>query len=410
METRNDASEAIAPEGRIAWAGSRTVRFSLIGIFIIAFVYALYFGRDFFMPVVLAFLLALTLTPIVRFLRKHGIPAALSATLLVLFSAATIGITSYALSGPVADLVGNVSTIGYQVTERLSQIRKPFDHLLMVSRQVEHITDAVEEPGVQKVVLAQPGILSRAAGTLISASTSIAITFILSLFLLASGTLFYEKIVQSFTKLSEKKRALRLVYDVEREISRYLFTIALINTGLGIAVGLGLWAIGMPNPFLWGIAAGILNFLPYVGATLTIVGVAAISLVSFDSLSYALLAPAYVILCGIVEGHAVTPFVVGRRLELNAVAIFIAVAFWSWLWGFVGALIAVPLLVAVKVFCDHFDGLHHVGNFLSAQQDATVEDPDATKTAAADAAKHDSSTKDAPPTLVVVSPRAAVPH
>jgi predicted PurR-regulated permease PerM len=212
-----------------------------------------------------------------------------------------------------------------------------------------------------------PALSRAAAGNLISAGTSIAVTFVLSLFLLASGTMFYEKIVQSFTLLSDKKRALRVVYDVEREISRYLFTIALINAGLGIAIASGLWAIGVPNPFIWGIAAGILNFLPYVGATLTIIGVAAISLVSFDSLSYAAVAPAYVMLCNIIEGHAITPFVVGRRLEINAVAIFIAVAFWSWLWGLVGALIAVPLLVMVKVFCDHFESLHQVGNFLSAQ-------------------------------------------
>src|SRR5262249_2706839 len=232
-----------------------------------------------------------------------------------------------------------------------------------------------DEPGVQKVVVAQPGIISRAAGNLISAGTSIAVTFVLSLFLLASGTMFYEKIVQSFARLSEKKRALRVVYDVEREISRYLFTIALINAGLGIAIASGLWAIGVPTPFIWGIAAGILNFLPYVGAPLTIIGVAAISLVSFDSLSYAAAAPAYVMLCNVIEGHAVTPFVVGRRLEINAVAIFIAVAFWSWLWGLVGALIAVPLLVMIKVFCDHFESLHQVGNFLSAQQ-TTSEEPE----------------------------------
>ncbi len=377
MDIRNDASEAAGPEGRIAWSDYRTVRFAVIGLFAIAFVYALYFARDFFMPVVLAFLMTLTLTPVVRFLSKRGIPAALSATLLVFFSAATIAVTSYALSGPVADLISNAPSIGRDVTERLSELRKPFDHLLSVSRQVEHLTDAVEEPGTQKVVVAQPGILSRAAGTLISAGTSIAITFILSLFLLASGTMFYEKIVQSFATLSEKKRALRIVYDVEREISRYLFTIALINGGLGIAVGLGLWAIGLPNPFLWGIATAILNFLPYVGATLTILCVAAISLVSFDSLSYAMVAPAYVLLCGAIEGHAVTPYILGRRLELNAVAIFIAVAFWSWLWGFVGALIAVPLLVAIKVFCDHFERLHSIGNFLAAQQTITAAEDDA---------------------------------
>jgi predicted PurR-regulated permease PerM len=374
MDTRVDASEAIAPEVAAVQANLRLVRFALVGLFLLAFVYALYFARDFFMPVVLAFLLALTLTPVVRFLRRRGVPAVVSATLLVLFSAAAIGITGYLASGPVSDLITKAPSIGQQVAEKLSEIRRPLDRLLRMSSQVDHIADAVDEPGVQKVVVAQPGIISRAAGNLISAGTSIAVTFVLSLFLLASGTMFYEKIVQSFARLSDKKRALRVVHDVEREISRYLFTVALINGGLGTAIGLGLWAIGLPNPFIWGIAAGILNFLPYVGATLTIIGVAAISLVSFDSFSYAAAAPAYVMLCNVIEGHAVTPFVVGRRLEINAVAIFIAVAFWSWLWGLVGALIAVPLLVTIKVFCDHFESLHQVGNFLSAQQ-TLVEEP-----------------------------------
>ena len=203
----------------------------------------------------------------------------------------------------------------------------------------------------------QPGILSQAAGNLLSAGTTAAITFVLSLFLLASGTMFYEKIIQSFARLSEKKRALRVVYDVEREISRYLLTVAVINAGLGAVIGLGLWALGMPNPPSGAWPRLLLNFLPYIGALTTIVLVACISLISFDTLSYAMLAPLFVILCNIVEGQLVTPLVVGRRLEINAVAIFIAVAFWSWLWGFIGALIAVPLLVIVKVFCDHFDSL-----------------------------------------------------
>lgn len=356
---------------------SALVRFALVGIFLLAFVYALYFARDFFMPVLLAFMLALTLTPIVRFLRKHGIPAAVSATLLVVLSTATVATIGYLLSGPVVQLVTDAPSIGREVAQRLSEVKRPFEHLLNVTQQVEHITDAVEEPGVQKVVVAQPGIVSRAAGNIVSATTSIAIIFVLSLFLLASGTMLYEKIIQSFTRLSEKKRALRLVYDVEREISRYLLTVAMINSGLGIAVGLGLWSIGVPDPLVWGVAAALLNFLPYIGAAVTVALVAAISLVTFDSLGYALLAPAFVVLCNTIEGQIVTPLVVGRRLEINAVAIFIAVAFWSWLWGFVGALIAVPLLVVIKVFCDHFDSLRHVGNFLSAQQSTIAEDAEA---------------------------------
>lgn len=345
--------------------------FAMTGIFIILAIYALFFGRDFFMPVVLAFLFALTLTPVVRFARKRGIPAPLSATALVLGSAAVIGLGGYLLSGPITNLISEAPQIGYTLTERIQRLRGPFDVLMELSGQIDNVTERVNDPGVMRVAVQQPGILSQAAGNMLSAGTNIAIVFVLSLFLLASGTLFYEKIVQSFSSLSDKKRALRIVYDVEREVSRYLLTVALINGALGLVIGLGLWVLGMPTPLLWGVMAAMLNFLPYIGALATIIIVAVISIISFDSLSYAMLAPAFVIFCNIVEGQIVTPLIVGRRLELNAVAIFIAVAFWSWLWGFIGALIAVPLLVIVKVFCDHFDGWQSFGNFLSAQQ--TIE-------------------------------------
>ena len=353
---------------------TRLMRRLLICMFLLAMVYALYFGRDFVMPVTLAFLLALTLTPIVRFLRKRGIPEGISATLLVVLSVLAIAGTGYFLSGPVSDLVNDAPQIGRRISERLAEFRHPFERVMQASEQVEKVTETAQEPGVQRVVLAQPGIISQAAGNLLSGSTTAAITFVLSLFLLASGTMFYEKIVQSFARMSEKKRALRIVYDVEREISRYLLTVAIINLGLGTVIGLGLWALGMPNPAVWGVAAAALNFLPYVGAFVTIVLVACISLITFDTLSYALLAPTFVIACNIIEGQFVTPLVVGRRLEINAVSIFIAVAFWSWLWGFVGALIAVPLLVMFKVFCDHFDSWRHVGNFLSAENHNPNED------------------------------------
>lgn len=369
---------AEAEEARVvARADTHLMRSLLIGIFILMAIYALYFARAFFMPVILAFLLTLTLTPIVRFLRKRGIPEVVSATLLVVLSVCVVAIAGYLLSGPVIDLLNNTSSIGLQLTERLAQLRRPLERIMQISHQIEQMTETSQEPGIQKVALAQSGILSAAASNVLAAGTSFTIIFVLSLFLLASGTMFYEKIIQSFASLSEKKRALRVVYDVEREISHYLLTVTIINAGLGAVIGLGLWALGMPNPLVWGVAAALLNFLPYVGAMLTIVLVSVMALISFDTISYALLAPAFVLLCDIIEGQLVTPMVVGRRLEINAVAIFIAIAFWSWLWGFVGALMAVPLLVVIKVFCDHFEGLGHVGNFLAAQQTAVVVEDEA---------------------------------
>jgi predicted PurR-regulated permease PerM len=354
-----------------------SLRGLVLGIFIILMFSSLYFAKDFFMPVVLAFLFAMTLTPIVRYLRKKGVPSPLSATLLVFVTASAIAISGYLLSGPVSDLIAEAPPIGAQIQERMYELRGPIDRLLRITRDIDEATDTVAASTTQRVVMEQPGIVSRAAGNLLSAGTTIAITLMLTVFLLASGTLFYEKIVQSFSSLSDKKRALRIVYDVEREISRYLLTVAIINICLGAVIGLGLWAIGMPMPFVWGAAAALLNFLPYIGAAMTLIGVAAVSLVSFETLTMAAIPPLFVLMCNIAEGQIVTPITVGRRLELNAVAVFIAVAFWSWLWGFTGALIAVPILVIVKVFCDHFEDLRPIGNFLAAHQ--AVEPPDPTE-------------------------------
>lgn len=353
---------------------SRLVPRLLMGIFLIMAVYALYFAKDFFMPVVLAFLLTLTLTPIVRFFRKRGLPSAISATLLVVGFGIGIALLGYMVSGPVVELFDDAPKIGRELRQRLADIRAPLDRIVEATKQVDDVSKTAEQPGVQHVVVEQPGVLTRAANNLASLGATAGITLILALFLLASGTLFYEKIVQSFPLMSDKKRALRVVYDVEREISRYLLTIALINCGLGLVIGLGLWAIGMPDPLVWGVAAALLNFLPYIGALTGIVTVGVISLVTFQSFGYALMAPLFYFAAQVLEGQFITPMIVGRRLELNSVSIFIALAFWTWLWGPIGSLIAVPLLVVVKVFCDHFDGLQHLGNFLSAQQAAEEDE------------------------------------
>ncbi|RVB99424.1 AI-2E family transporter, partial [Mesorhizobium sp. M7A.F.Ca.AU.001.01.1.1] len=251
------------PDSRVAArADTRLMRSLLIGIFLFMAIYALYFARAFFMPVLLAFLLALTLTPIVRLLRKHGIPEVISATLLVLLSLCVFATAGYLLSGPIIDLINNTSSIGQKLTERLAQLRQPLEKIMQISHQIEQLTETSQESGIQKVAVAQSGILSAAASNILSAGTGLTIIFVLSLFLLASGTMFYEKIIQSFASLSEKKRALRVVYDVEREISHYLLTVTIINAGLGTVIALGLWALGVPNPLVWGVAAALLNFLP----------------------------------------------------------------------------------------------------------------------------------------------------
>ncbi|MGN6551337.1 MAG: AI-2E family transporter [Pararhizobium sp.] len=337
------------------------------GIFLILLAYALYFARDFFMPVVLSILFALTFTPMNRWFIRRGVPSVLSALLIVLTVVCGIGALAYGLSGPVATLIAEAPEVTAKIQERMREVKGPLTRFSEASKQVEQAATSSEDPTVQKVVIAQPGILSRATGNIVSVLTTIAVTIVLTLFLLASGTMFYEKIIQSFHLLSDKKRALRIAHDVEREISRYLFTIMLINTGLGICVGLALWLLDFPNALLFGVIAAVVNFLPYVGAFAGIVTVAFLSIAHYPTVGHALLPPAAYLACTTIEGQFVTPMVVGRRLEVNSVAVFLAVAFWGWLWGVAGALLAVPILVFMKVFCDHFEELHGFGNFLAVE-------------------------------------------
>ena len=357
----------------------KAIRRYLGCIFIMLVIYGLYLGRDFLTPVLLAFMLATTLSPIVRYLSKWSVPPALSATLLIFMSVAVFSIIGYGTSGPVSQLVNQAPEISAKLQERVATIRQTVDKALKATSQIDNVAENLADAQTQKVVIAQPGILSRAAGNLLSVGTTMAITFVLSLFLLASGTMFYQKIIQTFPLLSDKKKALRVVYNVEHEISRYLFTITVINMVVGIVVGMGLWLIGIPNAFVWGVAATILNFLPYVGALISIVLVGIISVVTFDNLIFSLMAPAFILVVHILEGQFLTPLLLGRRLELNAVAVFISISFWSWLWGFVGALMAVPLLVVIKVICDNFDSLRPFGNFLSAHQVPVKADAEASE-------------------------------
>jgi len=354
----------------------RAIRVAAVGLFLIALVGLVYFARDFLLPVVLAFLLALTLSPIVRYLQKRGIAPALTALVLVLVIFGVFSVGAYLLTDPVAEWVERAPQIGQRVQQKLAAFRKPVEAVVKASEQVETIAEGASSPAVQKVVVQQPGLLSIAANNVVSVVSTAGVTFVLLLFLLASGTLFYEKMIGVLPTFRDKKRALKIAYDVEKDVSQYLLTITFINIVFGIYIGAAMALVGMPNPILWGVAATLLNYIPYVGALAGIAMVSVVALISFDSITYALIPPLLYLGGAVVEGQIITPIFLGRRLELNSVAIFIFVAMWSWLWGIVGAIIAVPLLVSIKVFCDHFEGLSAFGEFLSgpAKADARTAD------------------------------------
>lgn len=351
---------------------SSAIRVSLVGSFVILLIGAIYFGKDILLPIALAFMLTLTLSPVVRFLARYRIPEAISALAIVLAVVGGSGVGIYYLSGPVSGWIDGAPQTGRQIRDKIESMRAPVDAAVSASKQVEDMASAAD-PSVQKVVVQQPGLLARAAGGAMSIATTASITIVLLFFLLASGRLFYEKLVRILPTMTEKKRAIRVVYAVEEEVSTYLLTITAINAGLGVVISSVMWFLDMPNPLLWGVMAAALNFIPYVGALVGVAIIAIVALVSFDTPGVALLPPGLYFLCTTIEGQFITPALLGKRLEMNTVAVFLAVAVWGWLWGVVGALMAVPFLVSVRVFCDHFEGLSSLGEFLSGRPPEEVE-------------------------------------
>jgi predicted PurR-regulated permease PerM len=355
---------------------SPIVRVSIVGTFIILFIGALFYARSFFLPLALALLVTLTFAPLVRALLRRGIPAGVSAVLLVLVIGGGIGGASTLLSDPIAQMISEAPTVIKQVRERFAFLRQPFSTLNEASREIEALTqnagDAASTP--ERVVVAQPGMLTWAAGTLADIGTTLGAMLILSLFLLASGETLRHKLVRVMPLLSEKKRSLRVLRDIENEVSRYLLTITAINAGFGACVGTAMWILGMPNPLLWGIGAGLLNYVPYVGGLTGMVLCIAVSVITYPSFTQAALPPIAYLAIQMIESNFVTPMILGRRLELNTVAILIFLALTTWMWGIVGTIIGVPLLVVVKVFADTFPSLAPLGEFLSSE--AGGEEPE----------------------------------
>lgn len=351
----------------------RMVNVAIIGTFLILFLGVLYYARGFFLPLILALLITLAFMPWVRVLARRGIPPVASAILVVIAIGGGMAGLSLLLAEPTSRMLAEAPQIIDQLRDRFGG-QGALSNLVKATEQVQEMTEGSDEPGApQKVILAQPGIISWAADTLSGVGGTLGATLLFVVFLLSSGDLFLQKLVRIVPTLSDKKRSIRVVHDVESEVSRYLFTITLINFGFGAAVGLCMAAIGMPNPLIWAVGAALLNYVPYLGALIGMALAAAIGLITFPTLTMAALPPLAYFICNAIEGSVVTPLTLGRRLELNPVAILIALAFGGWMWGVVGALIGVPLLVVVKVFCDHFDGLGKFGEFLSGE--ATEEAP-----------------------------------
>lgn len=364
-ESRRSADQA--PRQRIQFAQIeglvRTRSLPLNILLLLAIFYTLYFGRALFLPIVLAVLLSFVFAPTVRAFKRIHIPEAAGAALVVAGLLSVFGLGIYNLSGPASEWLQKAPGVMGQIEGKIRVLKKPVEDVSEATKRVEEMT-SVGQKNVRTVQVQQKPlaslILSETGEFLFGALS----TFILLLFLLASGNLFLQKIVRTLPRLEDKKRAVEVAREMESEISTYLFTITLINAGLGATTALAMYFLGMPNPLLWGVMVALLNFVPYVGDIVSISVLAVVGLLTFDNIGHALAIPAVYYVLTATEGQLITPMILGRRFTLNPVVIFISLMFWGWLWGIPGALLAVPFLVTLKIFCDHIEPLSKFGEFL----------------------------------------------
>jgi predicted PurR-regulated permease PerM len=329
----------------------------------------LYFGRPVVLPVLLAWLAATTLRPLVTWLSRYRFPTAFSAAIVfcLLVGAVTAGFLE--LERPATRWLN-------EAPERMTELRQRVQKIFSTARHLSQATAAVTNLGATEAekmeeqrktptvqVKDERGTTSLLnwTGTLLAGLGEV---LVLTYLLLASGDLFLQKLVRVIPTLRGKIRAVEITHEIQDSISKYLFSVTLINVGLGAAVGAGLFALGLSNATMWGILAALLNFIPYFGPIVGVAIIAAAGILGFDSPWQGLLPPLWYLALHFLEANLVTPILLGRRFTLNPVAVFVSLIFWTWLWGVSGALLSVPILVTIKVISDRIPAMSPLGEVI----------------------------------------------
>ena len=363
------SGRALAPGLDELQTTARSYLNSSNAILVLAIFFTLFVAKSLFLPVTVAVLLFFLLSPAVRTMNKKlRIPYGIGAALVMATLLAFLFYTFYSMAIPATQWLEHAPENLRTAQSKISILKAPWARMQEATGEVKAITNVGESTKPQEVsVRDESGML-----TLWSKGTDIleqvAIVIMLCYFLLASGDMFLRKTIHVIPRVKDKIKTVELAREIESEIGHYLVTIAVINVALGTITAFAMWLLGMPTPVLWGLMVGALAFIPYVGATISLVALTTVALVTFDAPTHALLVSGVFIVIDVIVEQFINPIVIGRRLELNPVVVFVGLVFWGWMWGVVGALIAMPLVVVAKVICDHSERLHAVGDFLGGER------------------------------------------
>jgi predicted PurR-regulated permease PerM len=359
-------TEALLAE-EIAASVAKTTPVQII-LILLGTITFLYFARPVVLPIFLACVAGMALKPLIRWLSYCHIPPALSAAVILCLLVSGVAIGFLQLGRPALTWMNEAPEHMTELRQRVQKIFPRIARFNQAAAAVSNLGATEEEQNkapttVELKTSRVPSTFINWTGTFLA---GIGETLVLLYLLLASGDLFLQKLVHVMPTLRHKKRAVEISHEIQQNISNYLFSVSLINIGLGIVVSGGLHFMGVPNAAMWGMLVALLNFVPYFGPVAGIILLAAVGLLTFDTLWQAVLPPAWYLLLHALEANLITPVLLGRRFTLNPVVIFVSLIFWTWLWGVPGALLSVPILVSIKVICDRVPALSPVSEVLAS--------------------------------------------
>lgn len=372
-ETRNASRD----RGRPGPERARVETICLVFLSLVITIFALRYAQAVILPFIFALLLFYALDPIVCWLCKIGIPRAVSSLLLIALVLATGASSIYLLRGQASDMFDRLPEAIRKARAAVESQRAgpgPVAKVQQAAGELERTaseaTGSQPPKGVTRVQIEEPlfkasdYLWSGSLGLLWFVGQVLTVVFLV-FFLLASGDLYKRKLIEVVgPRLSRKRLTLQILDDIDHQIGRFLLIQIATSTLIGVAMGVSLWLLGVNQAAMWGVSAGILNSIPFFGTIIVTGGIALVAFLQFGTLEMVALVAGVTLIVTSIDGFLLTPLLTGRFSKMNNLAVFTSLLFWGWLWGALGILLAVPIMMVIKSICDHIEGLQPIGHLL----------------------------------------------
>ena len=328
-----------------------------IGLFL-ALPFVLSIGSVVFLPIAAALVLTVILSPLADSLARLGLPNTLASVIALLILLGGVVLALALILQPALTLVEQIPTLIDTVGKRFTELREQFEWIARINERIAAMSDSA---GAREVVLAEPSLLATIAFATPSVIVEFILTLLMTFFMVEARVRLRQKLLFGRASFGTSIKAARALREVQDRVASYILTVAMINAGVGVVAALGAWALGLPAPIMWGGLAMIMNFVPYIGPLLMVGLTALFGIGTSETLLMGLVPATAYLALHTVEANVVTPAVLGARFTMNPVMILIALSYFTWIWGVLGALLSVPILLILTALFDHLGRPNLVG-------------------------------------------------